>query len=475
MKGEDVNKGQGPVLLVGHLLFLGLAVLSLLHWKARVVHVDSAYQIFKWVQKSGVEVEAYRFAAIFPQLMVKVLKLLGLPLESLLRFASLGHVLVPYVIFILIAHTLRRPWIAAATALAAVLCTRLTFYGIVLEANYLLCYPFLLAALLDRTDAQDNPWRRLLALFVALLLVVTVHPVGVLIALFVLAYFFLHRPADRRTHIILLVTTMAWGLFGRLLFPPSGYEAGLYHATTQGAPTLLQGADQPALGFLIGHTWEYTTHYIPLWTLLIVLCVSLFRSRRTNTLLLVLVAVVGYVVLNVVTYHSGETAMMMEKNFLPLATLVALPLLHHMAYWAKKPRTIIWLGLLVVVFLQFRGISFASRPAAQRLALLEDVVHLVKQAHAQKAAVRAGELDEAGLYILWALPYETLLLSALDGPDECLTAVTVPAEGMEALPLGLKFPAMSDDWPASNLDQRYFNLPDGPYVLISDLYRPQYP
>jgi hypothetical protein len=46
---------------------------------------------------------------------------------------------------------------------------------------------------------------------------------------------------------------------------------------------------------------------------------------------------------------------------------------------------------------------------------------------------------------------------------------------MEALPLGLKFPAMSDDWPASKLDKRYFNLPDGPYVLISDLYRPQHP
>lgn len=475
MKGEDANKGQVPVLLVGHLLFIGLAVLSLLHWKARVVHVDSAYQIFKWVQKSGVEVEAYRFAAIFPQLLVKVLKLLGLPLESLLQCASLGHVLVPYVIFILIAHVLRRPWIAMGVALAAVLCTRLTFYGIVLEANYLLCYPFLLAALLDRTDAQDKPWRRLPALFFALFLVVTVHPVGVLIALFVLAYFFLHRTADRGTHIILLVTTMAWGLFGRLLFPPSGYEAGLYHATTQGAPTLLQGADQPALGFLIGHTWEYTTHYIPLWTLLIVLCVSLFRSRHRNTLLLVLVAVVGYVVLNVVTYHSGETAMMMEKNFLPLATLVALPLLHGMAHWANRPRTIVLLGLLLLVFLQFRGISFASRPATERLALLENVVDMVKQAQVKKAAVRAEELDAAGLYILWALPYETLLLSALDGPDECLTAVTVPAEGMEALPRGLKFPAMNDDWPASKFDQRYFNLPDGPYVLIPNLYRPQYP
>ncbi|MBL7982768.1 MAG: hypothetical protein JNL52_13285 [Flavobacteriales bacterium] len=475
MIGAKSDKGQGIPILTGHILFLGLAVLSLLHWKARVIHVDSAYQIFKWVQLGGVEVEAYRFAAVLPQLLVKALKPLGLSLEQLLQVASLGHVLVPYAIFIVIAHGIKRPLIAAGTALAAVLCTRLTFYGIVLEANYLLCYPFLLAALLDVPDSADKPWWRLPTLFFALFLVVTVHPVGVLIALFVLAYFFLHRPEDRRTQIILLISALAWGLFGRLLFPPSGYEAGLYQATTQGAPTLLQGTEQPALGFLIGHTWAYTTHYVPLWALLIVLCVSLFRTKQYKTLLLVLAGTGGYVVLNVVTYHSGETAMMMEKNFLPLATLVALPLLHQLASWASRPRTILLFGLLVVAFLQFRGISFASRPATERLVLLEKVVEQVRAQQVRKAAVHAEELDRAGLYILWALPYETLLISALDGPRECLTVVAMPDEGVDVLPKGLKFPAMNDDCPATTLDQRYFNLPEGPYVLISDLYRSEQP
>ncbi len=475
MIGVKSVKGQGILILTGHILFLGLAVLSLLHWKARVVHVDSAYQIFKWVQLGGVEVEAYRFAAVFPQLLVKAMKPMGLSLERLLQVASLGHVLVPYLIYLVIAHAFKRPWIAAGSALAAVLCTRLTFYGIVLEANYLLCYPFLLAALLDVTDTAEKSWWRLPALFFALFLVVTVHPVGVLIALFVLAYFFLHRPADRRAQIVLLIATVAWGLFGRLLFPPSGYEAGLYQATAQGAPTLFQGVEQPALGFLIGHSWAYTTHYIPFWALLLVLCFALIRAARFTTLLLVLCGVVGYVLLNVVTYHSGETAMMMEKNFLPLATLVALPLLHQLAEWSKRPRTLMLAGLLVVVFLQFRGISFASRPATERLVLLEQVVERVRAQQVRKAAVNVDELDRAGLYIHWALPYETLLISALDGPKECLTVVTVPDEGMEALPQGLKFPAMNDDCPANTLDQRYFNLPEGPYVLISDLYRSERP
>lgn len=97
---------QGPVLpfiLIGHVLFIGLAILAVLHWRERVVHVDSAYQVFKWVQKGGVEVEAHRFGAVLPQLMVKLLKAMGASLRTLLITASLGHVLVSYGIFIVLA------------------------------------------------------------------------------------------------------------------------------------------------------------------------------------------------------------------------------------------------------------------------------------------------------------------------------------------------------------------------------------
>ena len=63
MTDRSIRGAVLPFILIGHLLFIGLAILAILHWRERVVHVDSAYQIFKWVQKGGVEVEAHRFGA----------------------------------------------------------------------------------------------------------------------------------------------------------------------------------------------------------------------------------------------------------------------------------------------------------------------------------------------------------------------------------------------------------------------------
>lgn len=457
---------QGPVLpfiLIGHVLFIGLAILAVLHWRERVVHVDSAYQVFKWVQKGGVEVEAHRFGAVLPQLMVKLLKAMDASLRTLLITASLGHVLVSYGIFIVLAHVLHRPWIAAASALAAVLCTRLTFYGLVLEANYLLSYPFLLAGLLDR---PVEAWKRHAGwIAVVLFGVLTVHPVGFLLALYVIALTWLRHPGPMRPYLVVVGVVLLWGAIGRLLFPPSGYEAGLYQAAIEGVSA--SGPVNPALDFLVGHTWRHTTHYMALWAVLLITLVTLATSRAWRTLALLLMAFTGYTILNIVTYHAGETAMMMEKNFVPLATIVALPLMAALGGMPLKRKAWLAVPYLIVVFVQFRGISFASRPAGERLHRIAGLVDIMAEAGLKKAVFTDQQLDGAGLHIHWALPYETLLLSTVDPPHVGRTAMAVRELGTTPIPQGLNFHAWNDDLPASALDPHHFFIPDTPYVVLS--------
>jgi hypothetical protein len=457
---------QGPVLpfiLIGHALFIGLAILAILHWRERVVHVDSAYQIFKWVQKGGVEVEAHRFGAVLPQLMVKLLKAMGASLRTLLITASLGHVLVSYGIFIGLAHVLHRPWIAAASALAAVLCTRLTFYGIVLEANYLLSYPFLLAGLLDR---PADAWKRHAGwIAVVLFGVLTVHPVGFLLALFVIALNWLRHQGPVRPYLVLGGVVLAWGAVGRLLFPPSGYEAGLYQAAIEGVSA--SGPANPALDFLVGHTWRHTTHYMALWGVLLITLITLAMARSWRILALLLIAFSGYNILNIVTYHAGETAMMMEKNFVPLATIVALPLMAALSGMPQRWKAWLAVPFLLVVFIQFRGISFASRAAGERMHRIAGLVDIMAKEHLNKAVLTNEQLDAAGLHIHWALPYETLLLSTVDPPHVGRTAMAVRELGTTPIPQGLNFHAWNDDLPASALDPRHFFIPDTPYVVLS--------
>lgn len=459
----DLHSGKHiPFLLVGHLLFIGLAILAVLHWQARVIHVDSAYQIFKWVHQHGVGVEAYRFSAVLPQLLVKLAKTLGASLRTLLIAASLGHVLVPYGIFILLAHVLHRPWIAAASALAAVLCTRLTFYGIVLEANYLLCYPFLLAGLLDRSA---NGWKRIAPwIALSLVAVLTVHPVGFLIALYVLVLNGMRHPGHTRPHILLVALVLAWAVLGRLLFPPTGYETGLYKAALAGLTTTSAGTN-PALEFLIGHSWRLTHHYLPLWIVLLITMVLLTIHRQYRILLLMVGAFMGYAALNILTYHAGEAAMMMEKNFVPLATIVALPALQLLGTLPMKRKALLAIPYLAVIFLQFRGISFASRPTNERLAHIRSLVEKCRKDGLRKACVQDRALDQAGLHIHWALAFETLLLSSLEGPEGSISIVARPDRPPTTT--GADLGGLIAEGDICGNGNEYFRLPKGAYGVGS--------
>jgi len=444
---------------IGHLLFLGLFLLAYKYFMVRCIHVDSAYQIFKWVNNSGVEVEVHRFSAVFPQLIVKLLRAFNVDLNRLLIVASLAHVLVPYTIFIVLAHLWRMPWLAVGCALAAVLCTRLTFYGIVLEANYLLCYPILFAgALLGPYQRQRSSVNGAMVLG-ALVLVLTVHPVGFLIALFILALFFPLLTSARKTVLLLGAFCILWGAFSRVVLPPSSYETELYSSAGQGLSHLSDLLELPASQFLVGHSWQLTTHYLATWILLSILIGILAYSKKWYTLLVVVGSIIGYVLLNVLTYSVGEAAMMMEKNFLPLATLISLPLMMALGVSTERYQRWAVLPFLVVLFIQFRGIAFASRPAHERFDLIHDLVGEVREKGIRNAIVSGAELDHAGLHIHWALAYETLLLSAVDGPNECVIVHTDKTlSGNKKRDISLL--DLEPSYSIGSLRQQYFRIVD---------------
>ncbi|MCC6938336.1 MAG: hypothetical protein IT226_08955 [Flavobacteriales bacterium] len=454
--------GIAPVrayIALGHVLFAALGVLAWMHWRERTLQLDSACQIFKWIQDDGLQIEAHRYTAVLPQLLVKLFAGAGASLKTLLLTASLAHVLLPWMIYSVIVHVLRRPWIGIAMAVAAVLCTRLAFYGVVLEVNYLLSYPFLFAAFLAaHAEDPDRRWPKVFALG-SLILVLLVHPVGSIVALFIVTLYFIGA-TERGWLVVLAVIIIGWALFGRMILPPTGYEQGLYGAVWEGLGSLRRGADQPALDFLLGHTWAYTTHYMALWALLAVLTVVLVRKRSWAMLALVWVGMIGFILLNITAYHKGESAMMMEKNFLPLAVMVALPLVMEVGKWNTRSQFLSWIPFALVLFLQFRGMSFASREVHERLFLLEELVSKARSDGAGKALVETHELDTWGLHIHWALGYETILISAVDHPENATVIYATDKQLLGA-------PIVSHSFPITDLDPQWFRVPIGNEHVLS--------
>ncbi|MBK6776633.1 MAG: hypothetical protein IPG74_12645 [Flavobacteriales bacterium] len=415
LKAIDFRRGT---ILLGHCVFVALLVLAWQHAELRMTNGDTANQFFGWLNYDDLNVEAYRYSAIVPQLVVKGMLLTGSDLLAMVVAGSVTHVLVGYAIFMLCAHFWRADASALATALAAVLCSRLSFYGPALEANYLLCYPFLCFGYLEcnsgsllRTTAKS-----IAAIGLALPALI-VHPMGgVVLSCCAIAMWQVHALSGRKCALVVL-SAIAWFVLSKLVFPPTGYETEQYEKLLSGLTDLPNAAGWHSVEFLLGHTWHDTAAYLPVWIIAGALACMLWRLAGPCSSIVVTGLVIGFIMLNLITFHSGDTAIMLDRSILPLATMIALPFCVLLFRMTGTPRTLVLSLLLLVIFLKFRDVSFASRQFAERYIAIEQVLGTMKEAGIVNAIVADGDLEDVGLVGSWALPCETMLVSTIHEPD----------------------------------------------------------
>lgn len=455
------RSSQWVVPVLGHFTFLVLLALAWKHADLRTAFGDSAFQVFKWVNNAGLSVEAHRYAAILPQVAVKLCKALGAGLASLLLVASLAHVLVAYAIFLMCLHVLKAPATAVATLVAAVLCTRLTFYGPVVEANYLLSYPFLFIGMLERHGPVRMTMRQGALLSLTGALTLLVHPLGWLLLVFGVLFLWAMQRLLHREAGLLLAGLAAGAGAVRLLFPPTTYEQGQYGKLFSERLSWATFGEWGSSEFLWGHTFTLTTNYLPaLVLLLLVLGAWWLRGRKLGAGVL-LSGVLGYLTLALVTFRDGDSAIMMDRAFLPLATLIALPAAFLFAELRGRRRIVACAVLALVLFIKLRDISFASRDLRKQYTRIEELVKEVQKQGLAKVDAQQSEMDDRGIRADWALPFTTLLISAREGP---YNAITVRVSN----PLGGSSSAPRLDEVAPVLAPHYFRLPDTPYTPFAN-------
>ena len=459
---RTINR-KSVVLFFGHVTFIVLIVLAWKHADLRTTSGDSAFQTFKWVNNDGWNVEAHRYTATVPQVAVKLFKSLGADLPALLRVASVTPVLLAYAVFLICLLLLKAPRTAMAAALAAVLCTRLTFYGPVLEANYLLSYPFLFMAVLEHHGRKALDLRMGVGLVLIGALTLLAHPLGWLILAFGVVLLWSLAELAWRSTLILLGSLVTGAVLVRLFFPPTAYEQSQYEKLRDAFATA-NGDGWASWDFLVGHTFNLTTNYLPGLIAFLVVFVTFLLWKRKLAAGVVAAGVLGFIGLALVTFRTGDTAIMMDRAFLPVATLIALPVTYML--WEFRGRWAMIASVLIVLllFIKLRDISFGSRAPQKQLAqtvlLLEDM----QQDSIAKGEIPAEELHAFGLEGDWALPFGTLLISSKVSPANAMTIRIVRPDQPVA---GNGKPHVPDlEHSIESVNTSYFQLPAGPYVRL---------
>lgn len=407
------------LLVLAHGVFIALLTLAWEHAMIRSTFGDTAFQVFQWISQPGWDIEAHRYTAIIPQACVKFFALLGTDLHTLLVVASLAHVLVGYVIFVLCAHVWRSHFAAVGCALAAVLCSRLAFYSPVLEANYLLCYPFLLVGFVEHRKGTAGSTALAGASACGLLLIpLIVHPTGWMVMLFCVAFMAILGWIQRGLMVVLLLLNVAWPAIAHGLFPPTGYEQEQYGAIAVGLRNIGAMAQWGSSEFLAIHTFSASTTYLPALLMLLAVVTGWILSGQRWAALATLGGALAFLLAYLVTYHAGNSAVMQDRGILPVATIISISasaLLARLDRPAWRPTTLIL--LTVVFFIKVRDVSFASRPFKGQLSAVEALIHLADEQGIVRGIVDHRSLQQNGVEDSWAFPVETLLRSAARGPE----------------------------------------------------------
>ena len=456
------------LLILGHGVFLSLLALAWKHALLRTTFGDTAFQVFKWISQPGWDIEAHRYTAVVPQAGVKFFALFGPGLRTLLIVASLLHVFVGYGIYMLCAHVWKSPRAAFGCAVAAVLCSRLAFYSPVLEANYLLCYPFLFIGYIERNAREDRfPWWRGVLAGALLLVPLIVHPVGWMVMLFCVVFVSVLGWLRGKMFASLLALTAMWPLVVRWLFPPTAYEQEQYRAVGEGLREVGSITRWGSLDFLSVHTFTATNTYLPalLVLLAVVLGWSLVKERRIA--LLTFAGTVAFLAAFLVTFHEGNSAVMQDRGVLPVATIIALSAA-ALVMRVESPRSRMLMVTLatVVLFVKIRDVSFASRPFVKQFTATEELIALADEQGIPRGIVDCQRLRERDVEVSWAFPVETLLRSAVRGADQ--GRVLVCSDNLPPADLlgSGQLEVLQLVWVVDKNGGRYFKPADSPYRTV---------
>ena len=399
-------------LLSGIFTYVVLFIFAALWYRERMLFSDMAFQSFHILRTGALQVQSGRFGAAGTQVYPWLAQMMHFPLKSVLLSYSLGHVLYYFFLFLWVMVVLRQWRWGLAIVLFSVLMTTHTFYWLS-EAPQGLAF---LMALLAWMDTQKSVktirwWQWPLFIF-GLITAFYFHPMVLYAMVFCCVWLFFYQSIPEKRQ--LWATGLA--LFGVLFFikfkllPLDWYDAMSLSRANAFKELWPNWLDIPS-----NHdfwAWIKKDYYLlPIFYLLSI--GAMWYLRYWLLALWVVFFPLGYVLLVNIPFHAGDNQFYLENLYLPLALMVILPIVFTFEQW-KIPPKFVFTALFVLILLRLGHIAQARQQWSVRLSWLEQFMSDNKRS---KYIIPEQSLPKDILHFTWGIPYETLLLTSLKGPD----------------------------------------------------------
>lgn len=463
-----MSKKNFPFLLLGHLSFIVLFVLSFLFFKERILFSDTAFQFFKIVNFEKINIEASRYGAILPELPVLFAIKLGVNLKWLIIIYSGSFVLLYYLVFNCCVYLFKNVPAGLAVIVILTVCVSQSFFHPVTETHQSLVFSILLYAILQYPGFRYPVIQYLLATAIIVLAFFT-HPMAIYPLVFIIGYVAIEKRQLRSVApyiLILIVGVLALGKV--MLTNENSYEGNFFSELLKSPSAILDLPHAYSTKFFIKRIFGL---YFWLAFLELALVVYLVSKRKFITLVWQLASSGFLLVVTLIAYNKGDSDMLMERAFMPLALFVAVPFLNETIKYNSKFTFLKVVLFTIIIGISLNRIYMQGKVFQVRTKFNKELLSKTVQFPNRKFIISQNTLSRH-ILTFWSYSFETLILSAITDeiPTQTIYSANNPQElvkytnGPNSVFLGTNFWL---EWNIQSLNPKYFDLRDRtPYKII---------
>ena len=404
------------VRLTGIALFTILCILAIYWYKERVLYIDSAYYAFNLFNNGYPAAEHNRYALYLYQLIPWGLFEMGASVPITLRVYSVCHILLHALAFFLLLR-MKQPRLAALLLVMQVIGYRECFFLTVNETALAISATSLLAGLLNlRADANRWSWSDNILSALCILIALFSHPMAMVLLPFVIGFHFIRQVKNTtvKQQSWQLIATMAiLVIIKKLLSNGSGYEDDLYAQLNQTWHIITHLSDIYSFKFFTGEFKLQGAFFRIYWvpSLLFLLGIGLIIAKKDwKVLAYQLLASIGLWLLIIIFFNRGDGTIFMEKNFTPWIFVALYPLAYYIKIDENRSPWPALASVVLIYLVSFSGIFNVSDMYSKRLYLMDQLITEKAEGHS-KLLIQDSTVNHDEWLGIWALPYETLLLS----------------------------------------------------------------
>lgn len=406
-----------PLQIFLHGIWFLLFAMAVLLYKERLF-ADASYYFFHTINSGWFHVEHGRSVLALSQIVPLIGYYLHLPIKILLILGSVGHEVFYYTVFLLVFYKLKDQAGGIAILLIHVIGQLWLYYSPMLEICYGAALAILFYSILKSGKYTDDKW--LILIILVQWLVMTSHLENFILIAVPIALDIINRGFQKRIHLI-TISFMVLGLVLEFL-TMSEYELGKMNSSNYdpqvGLVNLLSGEYLLSL-------WTLFINYFPELVIMFLFAISYFIVKTEFKKLLVLLGSVLAIIMAVnKAALANEFTRYYESMYNPLVGLIVLFFVYEIYNkQTQKVKNILTVVLCLMAIFRIYWTWDYGKPLRERSAQMERNVDYLQSLGHTKYLVDKENYQRKYSHVAWSNPIETLLYSAIDGKENCLTII----------------------------------------------------